>query len=67
MQILDYFYTEQQASEILNINRITIWRWINTNKINAQRIGNKKRSIVLIPRWEIDLIKEMKEGKNAHH
>jgi len=53
MKILDYFYTESQAANLLGVNRITIWRWIKDNKFNIQLIGK----VVLIPKWEIELIK----------
>ena len=53
MKILDYFYTEGQAAELLGVNRITIWRWIKSGKFNIQRVG----SVVFIPKWEVDIIK----------
>jgi excisionase family DNA binding protein len=53
MEILDYFYTENQAAKLLNVNRITIWRWIKDGRFNIQRVGRE----VLIPKWEIDLIR----------
>jgi excisionase family DNA binding protein len=53
MEIGDYFYTENQAAQLLGINRITIWRWIKNGKFNAQHIGG----IVLIPKWEVELLK----------
>ena len=56
MQIIDYFYTAQEASRILNVNRLTIWRWMKSRKITFQRVGRE----VLIPKWEIDLIAETK-------
>lgn len=54
MEILDYFYTEKQAAELLNVNRITIWRWIKEGRFNIQRVGRE----ILIPKWEIDLVRE---------
>ncbi len=53
MQILDYFYTEGQVAEMLDVNRITIWRWIKDGRFNIQRVGRE----VLIPKWEADLIR----------
>lgn len=61
MQITDYFYTAQQAATVLNINRITIWRWMKSGKLTFQRVGNE----VLIPKWEVDLIAETKARKNV--
>jgi excisionase family DNA binding protein len=59
MQILDYFYTEQQAAKILAVNRITIWRWIKDGKFTSQQVGRE----VLIPKWEIELIKQTRTLK----
>ena len=53
MEIVDFFYTEDQAAKQLNVNRITIWRWIKEGKFNIQRVGRE----VLIPKWEIELLK----------
>ena len=53
MEILDYFYTQNRAAEILGVNRITIWRWIREGKFNSQYVGRE----VLIPKWEIDVLK----------
>ena len=50
MQILDYFYTERQAAELLRVNRITIWRWIKSGKLDIQRAGG----VVFIPKEQID-------------
>ncbi|MFC1901726.1 helix-turn-helix domain-containing protein [Chloroflexota bacterium] len=54
MNILDYFYTESQVAKLLNVNRITIWRWIKDGKFNIQRVGRE----VLIPKWEVDILKD---------
>ena len=50
MQILDYFYTEKKAAELLRVNRITIWRWIKSGKLDIQRVGG----VVFIPKEQID-------------
>ena len=60
IKILDYFYTEKQASELLSVNRITIWRWIKKGRFNIQRIGG----VVFIPRGEVDILK--KKGYNKY-
>ena len=52
MKILEYFYTESEAAKRLGINRITIWRWIKAEKLNAQRAGG----VVFIPKEQIDSI-----------
>ncbi|TRZ93079.1 MAG: DNA-binding protein [Dehalococcoidia bacterium] len=53
MQIADFFHTENQAAKQLNVNRITIWRWIKTGKFDIQRVGRE----VLVPKWEVEMIK----------
>jgi len=59
VNISDYFYTVQQAAERLSVNRITIWRWLNSGRFNVQRVGRES----LIPKWEVELIKEAKNTK----
>ena len=59
MNISDYFCTESQAATLLNVNRVTIWRWINSGKFNTQRVGRE----ILIPKWEVELIRECKNQK----
>jgi len=54
MKIIDYFYTEKQVAETMGVNRITIWRWLKSGKFSIQRVGRE----VLIPKWEVELIKE---------
>ena len=56
MQISDYFYTKGEVVKELGVNRITIWRWIKSGRLNIQRIGN----VVFISKWEIELIKGSK-------
>lgn len=59
MKISDYFYTVNQATKVLNINRITIWRWSKKNKLDIERVGRE----VLIPKWQIELIKQSRDPK----
>ncbi len=61
MQIIDYFYTEQQAAKLLGVNRITIWRWIREGKFNTQQVGRE----VLIPKWEVELIQQARNKKHT--
>ena len=58
MKIAGFFYTEAQVARIFDVNRITVWRWIRAGKFDAQKIGRE----VLVPKWEVELIKT-KEGK----
>ena len=60
MKILDYFCTESQAAELLGVNRATIWRWIKGGKLSSQRLGSQ---VVLVPKWEVELIKKTKKTK----
>jgi excisionase family DNA binding protein len=53
MKILDFFLTESQAAEVLGVNRLTVLRWIKEGRFDIQRVGRE----VLIPKWEIDLLK----------
>ncbi len=59
MDICDFFYTQVEVAQILGVKPITIWRWIKEGRFDIQRIGG----IVLIPKWEVELIK-MKRRKN---
>lgn len=63
MKIMDYFYTEQEAAGKLGVTRITIWRWIKNGKFDIQKIGG----VVLIPKWEVDLIIESKKRNATPH
>lgn len=60
MQISDFFYTKGEVVEELGVNQLTVWRWIKEGKLSAQRLG---RQVVLIPKWEVELIKEAKNRK----
>lgn len=59
MQILDYFYTENQVAEQLGVNRITVWRWIKGGRFTIQRVGRE----VLIPKWEVELLRVKATGQ----
>jgi len=60
MNISEFFYTSGQSAKLLNVTRITIWRWVKEGKFNAQFIGKE----ALIPKWEVDLILESKSKKH---
>lgn len=59
MKLADFFYTSEEAAKILSVTHVTIWRWAKSNKLNSQHIGG----IILIPKWEIDLIKAKEKAK----
>jgi excisionase family DNA binding protein len=60
MEISDYFYTVGQVAELMNVTRISVWRWVQGGKFNAQRVG----AVVLIPKWEVELLKVTKRRKH---
>ena len=57
MEMLDYFYIEKQAAELLSVNRITIWRWLRDGEFYIQHVGRE----VLIPKWKVELIRESRK------
>ena len=59
MKIAEFFYTSGQAAKLLGVTRITIWRWVKSERFNVQYIGRE----ALIPKWEIDLLKVKKTVK----
>lgn len=46
----EMFLTTGQAAAALNVNRLTIQRWVNAGRLNGQRVGN----VTLIPRDEVE-------------
>jgi excisionase family DNA binding protein len=54
MKLADFFYTSEEAAKILGVTHVTIWRWVKSDKLNAQYIGRE----AFIPKWEIELLKE---------
>ena len=50
MKITEEFYTLQETANILGVNRLTIWRWVKTGKIAAQKAGG----VVFIERSVVD-------------
>ena len=39
MMIAEQFYTLQETADRLSVNRLTIWRWIKAQKLEAQKAG----------------------------
>jgi hypothetical protein len=40
---------------------VTIWRWIKEGRFDVQHVGRE----VLIPKWEVDLLKSRKLNRIA--
>lgn len=53
MKICDYFFTQTEAAKVLGVKPITVWRYINGGVLDCQRVGG----VVLIPKWEVELMK----------
>ena len=50
VNVAELFCTLTEAAEQLDVNRLTIRRWINSGKLQSQRIGG----VVLIERSEVE-------------
>ena len=59
MLISNYFYTLGDAARELGVTRICIWKWIQSGKIQGQKVGRE----TIFPKWEIELLKE-RRNKN---
>ncbi|MFC1974657.1 helix-turn-helix domain-containing protein [Chloroflexota bacterium] len=60
---MEYFATESEAANILEVNRNTIARWAREGKLDIQRIGRTG----LIPRWQIALLKTNRKSYSQTH
>ena len=61
MKITDQFYTMNQASARLQVERHTIARWIKDGRLEAQKAGG----VVFIEREAVDALYRMQlESKN---
>ena len=40
-QVRNEYFTLGEAAKELSVSKVTIWRWINTGKIDADRIGRE--------------------------
>lgn len=48
MKIAYFLYVSGQAARLLGVTHITIWRWVKSERFNAQyigRVGGKKNGI----------------------
>lgn len=55
IQIAEYFYTMTEAAEVLEVDRVTIRRWIQSGKLNAQRVGR----VVFVEKHQVDTIRKV--------
>ena len=53
MRIAEHFYTLSEAAAYLGVNRITIRRWIQAGKFEAQTVGG----VVFIERSVVERLK----------
>ena len=61
IRIVDHFFTLTEAAAKLNVNPVTIRRWIQAGKLGAQRVGG----VVFITKREIQVIHARKRITNA--
>jgi excisionase family DNA binding protein len=50
MSLQDTYITAGQAAALLNVSRLTVWRWVKSEKLSGERVGR----ITLIPRAEVE-------------
>ncbi len=53
VQIAEHFYTLTEAADYLRVERHTVWRWIRSGKIKAQKVGG----VVFIERTVVEDMK----------
>ena len=58
LSITDYFYTMTEAAELLNVNRLTINRWVKEGKLDAQRVGR----VTFIEKEQADELKRQRQA-----
>ena len=59
--ITEKFATKSEAARLLGVNATTIWRWIRSGKLAAEKVGN----VVLISREELTEITKSSAGRKA--
>ncbi len=58
VNIAERFYTLTEAADRLEVNRLTIRRWIRSGKLEAQKVGG----VVFIERELIEAMKTKRQG-----
>lgn len=61
IQITEHFYTLTEAAARLDVNRVTIRRWIQTGKLTAQRVGR----VMFIDKSIVETMKYDQEDKTT--
>ena len=59
--IKDVFATKAEAAALLNVDVATIWRWIQSGKLSAEKVGN----VVLIKRTDLSGIYRSNVGRKS--
>ena len=39
--ITENYVTKAEAATLLNVNRLTIWRWVRDGKLQAEKVGRE--------------------------
>ena len=55
------YVTKAQAAAMLNVNRLTIWRWVKTGKLKAEKVGRE----LLIKRDDLSQLTKNKTGRKV--
>lgn len=60
----DDFYTISEAAKALRVSVSTVWRWIDSGKLAAYRVGQRR---IRIKKADLaTVVKPFREGKEAH-
>jgi excisionase family DNA binding protein len=60
-EVLDWV-TPQQAAEILNIHRTTVFRWMNAGKLKVVFVAGQR----MIPRAQVEGMLKTREARPEH-
>jgi excisionase family DNA binding protein len=58
--LADVYATKAEAARLLGVNRLTIYRWVKSGKLKAERIGRE----VLIRRSDLSRISKRKRAND---
>ena len=50
MSLPHTYVTTGQAAVLLQVSRLTVWRWVKSGKLSGEQVGK----IILIPRAEVE-------------